>query len=178
MSSKGIESLYSEFSGIDREKNIKDKIFPPVIHDMAYKNIESAVKTFDILSTNLADLIYERITTLFCGWQGVFEFINPNKPVLEKTHPYIGTLLDSIIIGQRLGDLFQKAKGDNILWNPFFSRLTYRINESTCLSYKAKLHYCVDGKFKESLLKISKLREAPALGAGIDAYFNHYNKTK
>jgi hypothetical protein len=36
-------------------------------------------------------------------------------------------------------------------------------------------HYLTDGKFNLELIAISKLREAPAIGAGVDAWLNYKN---
>ncbi len=171
-SAKGIQELYSQYSGTDLNALDRQGIFPPQIREAALEGEKPALQTFQTLTTNLAALIYERATTLYSGWQGQFGFVNPNKPQPESDHPYQGLLLNAIIIGQRLGELFRAAEGDDILWKPFFNRLTDLIVHSDDLDKTAKLHYCPDGHFLKSLLKTSKLREAPALGAGIDAHLS------
>jgi len=171
-SAKGIQEIYGQYRTIDLNELNRREIYPPQIRESALQGEKAALQTFQTVTRNLAALIYERITTLYLGWQGQFDFINPNKPQPEKTHPYHGLLLNAIIIGQRLGELFHAAEGDDILWKPFFDRLTDLIVNSKDLDKTAKLHYCPDGHFLKSLLKTSKLREAPALGAGIDAYLS------
>ena len=172
-SAKGIQELYGKQTGLSLADLNKKDIYPLDIRDRALADEPEAIKTFEILAENLALLMYERITTVYAGWQGIFSFVNPNRAIPTKNHGYKGTLLDSIIIGQRLGDLFHAAQDDNLLWQPFFQRVSYLIMKSDVLDEKAKSYYCPGDIFNQKLLVISKLREAPALGAGIDAYLTY-----
>jgi len=172
-SAQGIQSIYADYSNLTVKDLNKREIYPLQIREKALEHESAAIKTFETMTKNLAKLMYERISTLYSGWQGLFSFTNENKIEPGSEHPYHGTLLDSIIIGQRLGELFKVAKNDNIIWKPFFKKLSIQIRESQCLDEEAKSHYLTDGSFDEDLLKISKLREAPALGAGIDAYLTY-----
>lgn len=172
-SAKGIQELYGKFTGMSVAELNKKEIYPLDIRDKALAAEKEAIKTFDLLSENLALLIYERITTIYSGWQGLFSFVNPNRNIPTPEHGYKGTLLDSIIIGQRLGDLFHASQDDNLLWQPFFQKLSYLIMKSEVLNEEAKSYYCPGDIFNKKLLVISKLREAPALGAGIDAYLTY-----
>lgn len=171
-SAGGIQTIYSQYSEITIEELHKSKIYPNRILELALQKDTNAIKTYRDVSKNLAHLIYERITTVYCGWQSLFEFVNPNRGSLEKAHPYFGTLLDRIIIGQRLGDLLFQSKDTDILWKPFLSELTKLITHSDILPEGAKSHYVCNTNFDSNILQISKLREAPILGAGADAYFN------
>ena len=175
-SAKGIQQIYGNFVGMTVGELNKKEIYPLNIRERALANEKPAIKTFEILAENLALLIYERLTTIYAGWQGLFSFVNPNRAVPGQDHDYKGTLLDSVIIGQRLGDLFHVSIEDNLLWQPFFQRLSYLIMKSDVLDEKAKEYYCPGDRFDPKLLVISKLREAPALGAGIDAYLTYTNK--
>ena len=175
-SAKGIQEIYGSFTGMSVAELNKKEIFPLTIREKALADEKEAIKTFEILAENIAQLVFERITTIYAGWQGVFSFVNPNRAIPGTEHPYKGTLLDSVIIGQRLGDLFHVAKEDNLLWLPFFQRLSYLIMKCEVLSEEAKEYYCPGDSFNQKLLVISKLREAPALGAGIDAYLTYRNK--
>jgi len=175
-SAKGIQEIYGKLKGMTVAELNKKELYPLDIRDKALADEDEAIKTFEILAENLALLMYERITTLYAGWKGVFSFVNPNRDTPKKEHPYNGTLLDSIIIGQRLGDLFHASQDDNLLWQPFFQRLSYLIMKSDVLDEKAKEYYCPGDIFDKKLLVISKLREAPALGAGIDAFLTYTNK--
>lgn len=169
-SAKGIQEIYGNFAKISLADLNKREIYPHNIRERALKNEKAAIRTFNFLADNLALLIYERITTIYSGWSDIFNFVNPNRVKPKREHPFHGTRLDSIIIGQRLGDLFQISRGDSLLWEPFFQELSSHIIKSEVLDQQTKEYYCPDGNFNQDLLVISKLREAPALGAGIDAF--------
>ena len=167
-SARGMRNIYSELSGKSITELHEQKIYPLDIANMAKKGDNIAKKTFSLISDNLALLFYERITTLFAGWQDLFSFINPNKPELLKDHPFKKSLFDRIIIGQRLGQLFESEAGSVILKLPVLKKLDKLIQRSKVLDDAAKKHY----KNLDCIIQTSKLRAAPALGAGIDAYIN------
>lgn len=176
VSSKGIQSIYADLKQKELVELDENKIYPLQIRERALKGEPEAVETFQKVSSHLATLLYERITTLYNGWQGIFQFVNSNRANPSKNHPYQQVLFDSIIIGQRLGDLFRESKGDDVLWNPLLKKLSELISSSNCLDEKAKRHYLLGGNFRVELLKISDLREAPAIGAGIDAFLTRRAK--
>lgn len=172
VSSKGIQTLYGEFSGQSLAELNAREIYPPQIREKALAGDRSAREALEKVAKYLALLIYERITTLYAGWQGIFDFLNPNRPVPKTRHSFNGFMFDNIIIGQRLGDMLRESKNDYVLWQPFIQSLELLICESAVLDDRAKEHYCRDDKLDENRIVFSKLREAPALGAGIDAYLN------
>ena len=102
-----------------------------------------------------------------------YDFLDSSHVELEKNHNYLGTLLDRIVIGQRLGELFKIPSAQKIIIKPILTSLTKLIESSNCLNDEAKSHYLKDGKFNSNILVTSYLREAPALGAGIDAWINY-----
>lgn len=171
-SSSGIQAIYSEFSGISVAELNKKDIYPPQIMAL-FDEDASAKRTFNDVSYNIAKLLFERIVTIYSGWHHFFEFVNSNRADLSEKHAYRTTLLDSIIIGQRLGDLLEESKGKNVFYEPFLEFLSKFIVESPYLDAKFKNHYVRDEKFREELLLTSKLREAPAIGAGVDAYLTY-----
>lgn len=174
-SSSGIQAVYSEFSGITvAELNATD-LYPPQIMAL-FDEDPSAKRTFNDVSYNIAKLLFERIVTIYGGWHHFFKFVNSNRADLSENHPYRTILLDSIIIGQRLGDLLEESKGKNVFYEPFLEFLTKFIVESPYLDAKFKKHYLKDEKFNEDLIKTSKLREAPAIGAGVDAYLTYHGE--
>jgi len=170
VSSRGIQSIYADIVQRDITQIEEQKIYPSQIREHALAGEPAACEVFQTLSLHIAVLLYERITTLYCGWQGLFQFVNPKRATPSKTHPYHKSLFDSLIIGQRLGDLFEECRNDKLLWNPMMRQLSRLIAQSTCLDEPAKQYYLANGQFRTELFKISKLREAPAIGAGIDAY--------
>ncbi len=165
-SAGGMQQLYAEISGKSVAELNAQGIYPLQIAELALKNESSALKTFKLIVKNLADLLYERIVTLYSGWKNPFQFVNPNRPPLSADHPYKGTLFEKIILGQRLGELLQSPAGQIVLKEPLFKVLHNHIQNSPHLDQKAKEHY----QQLENIVTVSRLREAPALGAGIDAY--------
>ncbi|MDZ7820613.1 MAG: hypothetical protein U5N26_01685 [Candidatus Marinimicrobia bacterium] len=172
-SSKGIQAIYGEFADIPVTELNKKKVYPPQIMEL-YGEDSAARRTFNDVSYNIAKLLFERIVTFYNGWHHFFEFVNSNRADLSEKHPYRGTLLDSIVIGQRLGDLLEASKGKDVFYEPFLEFITKFINESPYLDAKFKKHYISDGVFNASIIQTSRLREAPAIGAGVDAYLTYH----
>ena len=172
-SAGGIQSLYAAISGKSIQELNAQKFYPLQISEQAAKGDPDSIETLALTAQQLSLLLYERITTLYSGWQGLFYFMNGNRAPLDARHPFLGTLLDSIIIGQRLGELMDSDHGKETLYKPLLERLNHHIQKSTVLDEKAKTHYSDLNK----MIKISRLREAPAIGAGIDA-FQNYHKEK
>ena len=171
-SAGGIQSIYSTHTGISVEELNLQAIYPNQILERAITGEKSAINTLNDVSHTLAKLINERIETLFAGWQTPFGFVNPNRVPLESSHPYLGQVFDRLIIGQRLGTLMKESKQSNYLWLPFISHLKNLISESEALDIQAKKHYLDNGI--EKIIFLSQLRDAPALGAGVDAALNFY----
>jgi predicted NBD/HSP70 family sugar kinase len=163
----GIQRTYAGFAGKSVEELNYSAIYPLQISEMAKNGEQAAIETFEVVNENLASLLYERTVTLYAGWQGLFEFVNPNRPVPETNHPYRGKVFDVLIIGQRLGDLFADKNGKEIVRKPVLHQLDDLIQNSEFLPENIKQHY----KNLDEIVKISQLREAPALGAGVDALF-------
>lgn len=172
-SASGIQFIFSLNSGLTIEKLNEKRIFPPQILEAALNNDINAINTLKQISKNLAQLIFERITTVYFGWNHHFEFINPNRQALESEHPYKGTLFDKIIIGQRLGDLLMESIGTGILFDEMIELLMEMTKGIADINFKK--HYLTDNIFNKDLICFSNLREAPAIGAGIDAYLTKFN---
>jgi len=169
-SANGIQSVYSELSGISQSKLIKNKLYLEQILELAAKKDRTAITTWQIVSRNLADLLFERITTIYCGWQNPFSFLNKNKPHLSSNHTFNNALLDNIVIGQRLGKLFNNPLAQKNLIETLMNYLSELVSNSKSLDERAKRHYLKSGKFDNKLIIASQLREAPSLGAGIDVW--------
>lgn len=163
----GIQRTYAGFSGKSLEKLNEAGIYPLQISKLAKNGEQAAIDTFEVVNQNLALLLYERIVTLNQGWKDLFDFVNPNKPALNPEHPNKGKVFDVLIIGQRLGDLFDDLYGKEIVRKPVLAQLNVLIQNSAFLPDDVKEHY----KDLDAIVKVSKLREAPALGAGVDAFF-------
>ena len=169
-SANGIQSVYSNFAGIPQSELKENKIYLEQILELATKSDKAAIATWQTVSKSLSDLLFERIITIYNGWQNQFSFINQNKLLLSSNHPFNNTLLDKIIIGQRLGNLFQKPLAQDYLVKPLMNNLSELISKSEYLNEHAKIHYLKSGKFDSKIIIASQLYEAPVLGAGIDAF--------
>ena len=171
-SANGIQSVYSNYMGISQSELSGNKIYLEQILKQAASDDKAAIATWQTVSSRLADLLFERISTIYSGWQNNFSFINQNKSPLILSHGYTNSLLDRIIIGQRLSEIFRNPLAQEHLIEPLNNNLTELVNKSESLDERAKSHYLKDGKFDNKIIITSQLREAPALGAGIDAFRN------
>ncbi len=164
----GIQKTYAEIA-LKQVEDLNEKgIFPLQIAQFAKHGEKAALATFELVNRNLAQLIYERIETLSSGWSGIFGFVNPNRAKLNSNHEHLGKLFDRIIIGQRLGDLFDDRIGSEMVKKPILKLVNELIQNSAVLDEPVKKHY----SNLELIIKTSQLREAPALGAGIDAFLS------
>ncbi|WP_167608687.1 ROK family protein [Maribellus sediminis] len=162
----GIQRTYAGFAGKTLEELNEAEIYPLQISGLAKSGEEAAIRTFEVVNQNLARLLYERIVTLNQGWKDLFGFVNPNRPALNPEHPNEGKVFEVLIIGQRLGDLFDDENGKEIVRKPVLAQLHELIQNSEFLPAEIKKHY----KDIDAVVQVSKLREAPALGAGVDAF--------
>lgn len=165
----GMQAVYAEISGKKVSELNEQGVYPLQIAKLAAKGDSAARKMIELAVENLGMLFFERITSLYSGSLGVFQFVNPNRPQLNKEHHYMGSVFDCVIVGQRLGELFDSGFGKQVLRNPVITSLSVLISNSKDLSAEAKVHY----SDLNNIIQISKLREAPALGAGIDAYLTY-----
>ena len=170
-SAGGIQSIYSQFSKISVEELNNNNIYPLQILNKALSGDHAAVDTINDVSKYITDLLYERITSIYSGWSNLFSFVNPSKVLQDKNHEYTGILLDRLIVGQRLGDLINESKVTSLLWSQIVDRLSVSIKNNN--DKQLRDHYLRDGKFNVDMLIISKLREAPAIGAGVDAFLTY-----
>ncbi len=167
-SAGGIQSIYSEISGIPVSLLNQEGIYPLQMADRAAAGEMSAIQTFERVAENLALLFLERVTTLYTGWQNIFSFVNAGKPALSPKHPYNGSRFERILVGQRLGELFDSENGCTFLKNPALDRFRAMLEEQRDLPQEIKDHYSDTG----TVFRTSQLREAPAIGAGIDAFLS------
>jgi len=174
-SANGIQFIYGNLVGVSQAELKENKIYLGQILQLAEKDDRIAIATWQTVSRNLANLLFERISTVYSGWQNNFSFINPNRDKLSSNHHFKGTLLERIVIGQRLGDIIKMKPAQKIIVKPILNHLSQLIKESKLLDEHAKLHYLKSCKFDNKLIITSQLREAPALGAGIDAWQSFNN---
>lgn len=171
-SAKGIQSIYGELKGIAQTELSNNNIYLEQIITRAVLDEKEAIDTWQLVSKKIAELLFERITTIYSGWQNNFSFVNPNRQSINPTHQYKNTLLDRIVIGQRLGAILSDSIATIYFLKPLKKNLSGLISKSDSLDDSAKSHYLDNGKFNDQIIVPSQLREAPALGAGINAFRN------
>lgn len=120
----------------------------------------------NVVATLLAELLYERMYTLFAGRQPV-DFRGPAYQALRTDHPYRGQFFEKVIIGQRIGDIYADASCRKIFRAPLHAKLEALLNDFAPAELKEA--YLKNGKLRPGLIVASKLREAPAIGAAVDA---------
>jgi predicted NBD/HSP70 family sugar kinase len=75
VSSQGIQSIYGEIVGKTLDELHNEGIFPPQIRARALNGEAAAVQTMQAVAHYMALLLYERITSLYAGWQGFLVLI-------------------------------------------------------------------------------------------------------
>jgi len=130
--------------------SIESLISMPAINSLSEKSVIS-------ISKILALLIFERVRTIYEGWDN--QFIIERK--IDKSHSYHGILLDRIVIGQRLSQYLNSNVGIKI-----FQQVKTSFNE-LCAHHGGtiKEHFLNDDR-----IVLSRLREAPIIGLGSKAW--------
>ncbi len=172
-STQGIQSIYSEKSSIPLRTLVQESFTPKRILELACQGDPAAIHTFQEISKYLAELIYERIVTIYSGWQNLFEFNDENRPPLSPNHPYQNILLNRIVFGQHFGALLRVSQSVDYLWDDFVNHLTNNLSSSSFLDDIAKEHYIKNGAVNPQLIHTSSLTESSILGAGIDAFLSY-----
>ncbi len=170
----GLQAVYAEIAGIKVSELNEKGIYPLQIAELSAKGDDKAKKMIQLAVENISLLLFERILSLYAGSRNTFDFMNPNREKLSSDHPFLSSLFERIIIGQRLGELFESQYGTEEIKKPVTKHLNKLILNSEFLDKKAKLHYADLNK----IIISSELREAPIIGAAVDAYFNFKNLNK
>jgi hypothetical protein len=132
----------------------------------AAKGNPRAKFVMETIATLLAELVFERMYTLHAGrentpWRGAgYMALNPN-------HPYRGRFFDKIVLGQRIGAIYADPEYRRILRASLHARMEDLLKNFG--SPEMQQVYLKDGKLRAGLFAASKLRQAPAIGAAVDA---------
>ena len=169
---KGIQSLYSHYSNIPIHTLQDNAIYASEIFLRALENEQAALLTYQDLTKYMSILIIERIETVFSGWQNNFKLLNPNHSILDNNHSYRNILLQRIIIGQGLGELFHFSKNTPLLWEPLHNNIYNMIVKSKALPLEAKNSLLENKTLKKDFIMTSNLDNSALLGAGISAALN------
>ena len=130
--------------------SIESLLSMPAINEHTEKSIMSISKVFALL-------IFERVRTIYEGWDN--QFVVERK--IDKSHSYHQLLLDRIVIGQRLSQFFNSKAGKNI-----FEQIKTDFDE-LCIGHGGiiKEHFLDNDR-----IVLSNLREAPIIGLGAKAW--------
>jgi len=120
----------------------------------------------NLVALLLAELLFERMYTLHCGREKAC-YRGAAYMALKTDHPYRGKSFQRIVLGQRIGDIYADAQYRKVLRNPLHANLAASIQNFAPPEMQDA--YLKNGKIKPGLIVASRLREAPAIGAAVDA---------
>lgn len=164
VSAQALNHAYATRSGVQP---------PPFPEDAALHGDLHALTCLDHAAHHLAELFFERLWTTKNG-----RAPTPRRTAayqqLDPQHPYRGTVLDRLVLGQRLGFVYADPR-----YRPHFGdRLDAYLAERIAISGDAELSAaCLapptpaanPPRLRPGFLAGSRLRAAPALGAAIAA---------
>ena len=110
------------------------------------------------IEEGVTSLIMERITTVFNGWED--QFIINRK--INKQHSYQKTILERIIIGQKLAEFFNSQNGKNIFYS-IIKNIEKKIMHS---KNDIKDRLIINNTLNSDLIVLSNLRTSPIIGLG------------
>ena len=170
ISAQGIQERYAAATQTSLDELNAEKIFPWQIFERALEGQTEAVAVVNDTCAALSELLFLRITSLA---QGNTEIkLIDKKRKLSSDHDHQGKTFERIVIGQRLGDIWQFRDFDSILREPVENTLGRRLHESE-IDAEIKSSYLTNtNRLRDDLIVSSELRHAPALGAAVDAYLN------
>jgi hypothetical protein len=124
---------------------------------------ESALEMVALVS---AELIFERINTVANGRAEYAHRGNAYRE-LQIDHPYRGVYLERIVIGQRVGRIYDDPQFEIVFKNKLDRCLARFILQ--CGDRELAARYLDGDALRRGVVVASQLREAPAIGAAIDA---------
>jgi len=170
ISAKGIQQAYAEQTDQTVEDLITENIYPWQIFEHAADGDEIAQRIVSNVVEALAELFYSRIKALAVGDDSLTLLQKDRR--LELDHVYRGKILDRIVVGQRLGDIWQFPDFSPLLKDPVFTKLSARIHQSDFPPEIKNAYLTQTKRLDDEFIQGSEIRHAPALGAAVDAYFN------
>jgi len=168
LSGKGIQTHYGELVGLSYEEVEAAEIYPWQIYEHAVQGEAAALEIVQKIAQALSELLFHRIYTLAAGAPETI--LRDEKRVLEKDHAYLGKYFQRIVVGQRLGDIWEFKEFAPYLQDPVNEKLG-RMVQTSDLDAAIKAEYLTKtNRLRDDLIIHSELRHAPALGAAVDAY--------
>jgi predicted NBD/HSP70 family sugar kinase len=158
VSAKGMNAGYrARVSGVNEDQ------FPETD---ALAGKPEAVEWLRAVAHTLAELIAERVDTVKNGRRAERP-LSATYLTLSETHPHRGTVLQRVVVGQRLGLMLGDARYRAVFAAPLETHLAKCIAALEDAELSGQI---LDGDaLKPGWLHASTLRAAPALGAGVAA---------
>jgi predicted NBD/HSP70 family sugar kinase len=158
VSAKGMNAGYrARVSGVNEDQ------FPETD---ALAGKPEAVEWLRAVAHTLAELIAERVDTVKNGRRAERP-LSATYLTLSETHPHRGTVLQRVVVGQRLGLMLGDARYRAVFAAPLETHLANCIAALEDAELSGQI---LDGDaLKSGWLHASTLRAAPALGAGVAA---------
>lgn len=170
ISARGIQQCYAERTGQSLEDLQERKIFPWQIYERALDGEEAAQELVKTVADAFTELFFNRIKALAVGDDSV-KLIQPDR-VLVSEHPYKGKVLDRIVVGQRLGDIWQFSDFAPLFKDAVYTQLSSMIHQSDLPEVIKNAYLTQTKRLDDEFIVGSEIRHAPALGAAVDAYFH------
>ena len=168
LSAKGIQTRYAALVDSTLEELDQAEVYPWQIYERAMVGEEEALNVVQATAQAFSELLFHRILTLALGAPETL--LQDKNRTLETEHEHIGEVFDRIVVGQRLGDIWEFKKFTPLLLDPVNEKLG-RMIHSSALPADIKAKYLTKtNRLRDDLIIHSELRHAPALGAAVDAY--------
>ncbi len=168
LSARGIQTRYGKLVEKSQEELEEMEIYPWQIYERALEGEDIAIEVVEQTAQALSELFFHRIQTLALGAPETL--LQDASRVLETEHEYLGDVFERIVVGQRLGDIWEFKKFTPLLLDPVNEKLG-RMIHSSALPADVKAKYLTKtNRLRDDLIVHSELRHAPALGAAVDAY--------
>jgi hypothetical protein len=159
LSTRGINAQYAADSGepdpIDHDE------FPEVRAEAGDRIADGVMRE---AAVTLAELVFDRMLRVRRGI-GVGRVTGMRNA--EQRHPYLGTFLDRVVVGQRLGRIFGDPHFVQVFRQRVEEALAQRLRTSPYVRMRAR--YLAGERLKPGFLRASRLRFAPAVGAAAAA---------
>ncbi len=168
LSAKGIQARYAVLTETSVEELDRGEIYPWQIYERALLGEEAALEIVESTAQALSELLFHRIQTLALGAPD--SLFQDTSRTLEAEHDYLGQVFERIVIGQRLGDIWEFKKFTPLLLDPVNEKLGRMIHSSGLPSEVKSSYLTKTNRLRDDLIIHSELRHAPALGAAVDAY--------
>ena len=170
VSAQGMQRRYSDQTGVSLDDLNRREIYPWQIFERAMEGEPEAKNVVAATVEALAQLLRLRIVTLARGAENV-RLVDASR-ALSAEHEYLGGVFDRIVIGQRLGDIWRHHEFDAIFRDPVEERLSDLIRSARLAKDIEEAYLSKTGRVRQDLMVPSVLRNAPALGAAVDAYLH------